>query len=105
MGKRVFVEPRKTDEPIVTKETFRQAFPKIFDEIFQEGYETGLKAGKFRKGFEGDLKTKLEPGEKPEDGDREKRKGTLIREYQEKHRVSLKDAVLAVGKEHPELFR
>lgn len=90
---------------VVTAEVFKEAYPEVYKQIFQEGRLIGFAEGR----GEGVKRTNQATAttvarDAPEN--QEDKKTRLLREHREAHPgVSLKDAVLAIGKKYPELWR
>lgn len=98
------VTKRDTAEEIVTKPNFRLAYPELYNEIFEDGRRAGYseRVEEERARTQGTKK----PATVPEHEDKETKKKRLVDEYREAHPgVSVKDAILAVGKANRELFR
>jgi hypothetical protein len=103
------IVPRKAVEPeeeIVTESNFKLAYPVLYQQIFERGRLAGYSEALEKARGEGarSIKAAAVAGDTGEDKETAKRR--LVDEYQKAHpEASVKDAILAVGKAHRELFR
>jgi hypothetical protein len=101
------IMPRTVEVPeefIVTKANFKMAYPDLYREIFEDGRLAGYSEALEKARGEG--ARNIKPATVPEHEDKETKKKRLVDEYREAHPgVSVKDAILAVGKANRELFR
>jgi hypothetical protein len=101
--------PRKAVEPeeeIVTESNFKLAYPVLYQQIFERGRLAGYSEALEKARVEGTRSIKAATVPRDAEEDKEAEKKRLVEDYRKSHPgVSLKDAILAVGKANRDLWK